>query len=436
MSAADALAYSVGDKVLCSHSNVFYKARVVKLRDAASGVRVHYDGWRARYDEWVETSRLLPYTQANVDYVEGLLQAQEEARKEAERAKQAAKEAVKRERQEARQAERDARRAAKEAERQQKQAERQAEKEKRAAEKAAEKAERDALRDRAAGAKRAASLAGDGRTSSGGGGSHNARRAARGATGSNSSKRFKPNDGGPMQLTVGKAAMAAIAARHAAQHAKLRMPEPLQAVLAVDAAAITLEKQLVPLPRKPSVTSILKAFADTLEADEAEAAAAMVIGVSATFCQALGPLLLYSFERAQYADLLERHSLGELADIYGGEHLLRLLQKMPDLIEKEASSSSSSSSSSSRSEKSGASGSKNKRGSSASTDTTNRSSSSGHDSFSSCTSQQVDKAQMAEQRALLVRLLDFICDHRGDFLKPVYENCTPPYLRLCALAGL
>jgi len=113
------------------------------------------------------------------------------------------------------------------------------------------------------------------------------------------------------------------------------------------------------------------------------------MGISQVFCHALGPILLYSFERAQYADLLERHTGSELASIYGGEHLLRLLLRFPDMLREAV----------------------------AVKDTT-------------------DKQQHATHRQLLARLIEFMHDGQAQLLAPVYENCTPAYLRLSALAGV
>ena len=49
-------------------------------------------------------------------------------------------------------------------------------------------------------------------------------------------------------------------------------------------------------------------------------------GVQLYFDRALGKMLLYRFERQQYATVLDQHgSDARMSDIYGGEHLLRLL---------------------------------------------------------------------------------------------------------------
>jgi mortality factor 4-like protein 1 len=46
----------------------------------------------------------------------------------------------------------------------------------------------------------------------------------------------------------------------------------------------------------------------------------------------LGNLLLYRFERHQYADIRRQFPDKELVELYGAEHLLRLFVQIPSLI--------------------------------------------------------------------------------------------------------
>lgn len=47
-------------------------------------------------------------------------------------------------------------------------------------------------------------------------------------------------------------------------------------------------------------------------------------GIRIYFNKALGTMLLYRFERNQYADIKRQNPEKDLVDIYGAEHLLRL----------------------------------------------------------------------------------------------------------------
>jgi mortality factor 4-like protein 1 len=55
-------------------------------------------------------------------------------------------------------------------------------------------------------------------------------------------------------------------------------------------------------------------------------------GIKLYFDKALGSLLLYKFERQQYSEILKSSQNRPMSDLYGAEHLLRLLAKLPELI--------------------------------------------------------------------------------------------------------
>ncbi len=59
--------YEVKDKVLGLHGQLLYPAKVLKIReiDGRTQYRIHYQGWKARYDEWVESDRIIKDTEAN-----------------------------------------------------------------------------------------------------------------------------------------------------------------------------------------------------------------------------------------------------------------------------------------------------------------------------------------------------------------------------------
>jgi mortality factor 4-like protein 1 len=111
--------------------------------------------------------------------------------------------------------------------------------------------------------------------------------------------------------------------------------------------AFSSPAQLVPLPRTPSVASILKGYLK--QATEADAAtrlivdgspcfsllcATLICGSSFAFCatlgvkhlfdEDLGSHLLYRLERTQYKNVLKKNPDAKPSNIYGAEHLMRL----------------------------------------------------------------------------------------------------------------
>ena len=117
---------------------------------------------------------------------------------------------------------------------------------------------------------------------------------------------------------------------------ELPLPELLVQFVMSDCEFVTREHRLVPLPRAPSVSSILKAFLRLVDAVEDDPRIAIVDGVRLLFNAALPVHLLYRFERLQHIELRQRLDAAgdpsDLADIYGAEHLLRLVVRIPSVI--------------------------------------------------------------------------------------------------------
>lgn len=105
---------------------------------------------------------------------------------------------------------------------------------------------------------------------------------------------------------------------------------PLKRLLVDDYRAVACEQHLVPLPREHTIAAILQAWmrsksrprgGEKVERELAE-------GLKEYFNVSVGRVLLYNVERAQYRRLVVNR--GERpSDVYGGEHLLRLLVKLP-----------------------------------------------------------------------------------------------------------
>ncbi|KAI9310955.1 MRG-domain-containing protein [Dichotomocladium elegans] len=115
---------------------------------------------------------------------------------------------------------------------------------------------------------------------------------------------------------------------------KIEIPNSLKAQLVDDWENVTKNQQLVVLPRNPTVSQVLeqyKAFKLQKKGTSEELLNEIVDGIKEYFNNALGSILLYRFERHQYANVRKEHTEA-MSDIYGAEHLLRLFVQMPSLI--------------------------------------------------------------------------------------------------------
>ena len=118
------------------------------------------------------------------------------------------------------------------------------------------------------------------------------------------------------------------------------MPDRLKSLLVDDWENVTKNLQLVQLPAKKPVTVILDSYYDyacsTKDRRQAEndILEEVVSGLKEYFNRSLGRILLYRFERDQFYEIhqeIEKPNSDlcdkTFAEIYGGEHLLRLLGK-------------------------------------------------------------------------------------------------------------
>ncbi|UZJ51136.1 hypothetical protein CBS101457_000456 [Exobasidium rhododendri] len=94
--ASVSMLFSAGEKILCFHVGLLYEAKVLKAEkwlgndnlnnDVGPHYLVHYQGWRARWDEWVPESRMLKLNEDNIikqkALVESVKAAQEAKTKE------------------------------------------------------------------------------------------------------------------------------------------------------------------------------------------------------------------------------------------------------------------------------------------------------------------------------------------------------------------
>ncbi|KAA1137028.1 Esa1p-associated factor, variant 2 [Puccinia graminis f. sp. tritici] len=108
------------------------------------------------------------------------------------------------------------------------------------------------------------------------------------------------------------------------------IPEPLKIQLVDDWEAVTRQNQVVSLPRTPTVKSLLEEYERYAVDDSTTPQAKNLIkevnaGLKVYFDKSLGYCLLYRNERQQYIEIRKKLK-GKLAsEIYGAEHLLRLI---------------------------------------------------------------------------------------------------------------
>jgi len=112
---------------------------------------------------------------------------------------------------------------------------------------------------------------------------------------------------------------------------KVALPPMLQRRLLDDLDMIE-ERKLLPLPRSPCVRDVLTMFQDANSKRtklEQEAVVSLCHSLEQYFDMALPRILLFSFETIKYKTMKIDNPAFKPSQMYGGEHLLRLLMKMP-----------------------------------------------------------------------------------------------------------
>ncbi|KAI1214476.1 MRG-domain-containing protein [Annulohypoxylon truncatum] len=132
---------------------------------------------------------------------------------------------------------------------------------------------------------------------------------------------------------------------HSRPSIKLVVPDVLKAMLVDDWENITKNNQLVPLPHPHPVSKILADYAE-YETPKRPAGSSHVdileetlAGLKEYFDKSLGRILLYRFERGQYAEVVKKWNSDDpeyqgktASDTYGPEHLMRLIVTLPELV--------------------------------------------------------------------------------------------------------
>ncbi|CAK9299643.1 unnamed protein product [Gordionus sp. m RMFG-2023] len=110
---------------------------------------------------------------------------------------------------------------------------------------------------------------------------------------------------------------------------RIHIPEIFKPVLLDDWDYVTSQQMLVRLPCDKTISLICSEYLDSKARSgwneiRLMSAQEFVVVLKKYFNFTLGSQLLYSFERPQYADVLEEHSNNALVDVYGCVHFLRL----------------------------------------------------------------------------------------------------------------
>ncbi|KAI9707896.1 MAG: Esa1p-associated factor [Bogoriella megaspora] len=174
--------------------------------------------------------------------------------------------------------------------------------------------------------------------------------------GSASHKKKLPSDGGSIRGSEERAMMRGqkrgrdfdLEKEEAAEKRptiRIYIPDNLKEILVDDWERITKSHQLVPLPSKMPVSYVLDQWFQEEErkrrpgSADADVLEEVKQGVIEYFNRSLGKILLYRAEREQLKDIYDRMSSGtdelagkQYADVYGPEHLCRLLVSLPELI--------------------------------------------------------------------------------------------------------
>ncbi|XP_051825132.1 mortality factor 4-like protein 1 [Antechinus flavipes] len=118
---------------------------------------------------------------------------------------------------------------------------------------------------------------------------------------------------------------------------KITMPAELKPWLVQDWNLITVQKKLFHLPAQKTVESILQEYelyerSNANSEDKIYAVPEVVAGIKAYFNFMLGTHLLYKFEKPQYAAIIASKRGVPVSQIYGAPHLLRLFVKIGDML--------------------------------------------------------------------------------------------------------
>ncbi|KAL2707127.1 Chromatin modification-related protein EAF3 [Kluyveromyces marxianus] len=261
---------------------------------------IHYQGWKASWDEWVGLDRIRPYTEENLELKKSLVEqakakaASANASASAGSGSNASAKRVGKKKIGVRRVGRPS--------------------------KKDKELERRALSENSPGLSETSKSSGTGSGTPGTPGAGLDRKSAS----------PPPNSKSPPQMAL----------LNKRSHPKIyiKIPIALRSVLVDDWENVTKDRQLVQLPSSHPLDEILHQFytdmAGSLASPVDQAQLSEFInGIKLYFNLSLGKLLLYRLERIQFADLLKKYPNKQPTQVYGTVHLLRLITLLPEMIE-------------------------------------------------------------------------------------------------------
>lgn len=165
-----------------------------------------------------------------------------------------------------------------------------------------------------------------------------------GATaGTNNNKKQKSASTSTTNNTSGNSGTTSNKSKQILSRLKLNFPPELKHILVNDWEYITKDRKLVSLPSQYPINQILQDYKTyrtkqlTSNSDQLSILIEILTGLEIYFNKSLSLILLYKYEHLQYLNFLKQNIINPQQDIlqsniYGVEHLLRLIISFPGLL--------------------------------------------------------------------------------------------------------